>query len=376
MIIRKISAFVYQQFIKRILFLFPADIIHVLFLNFGKFLGKFSFFKWLISKAWSFKNPKLSQKVLGLHFNNPIGLSAGFDYNADLIEILPSLGFGFNTIGTITFERYEGNPAPMIARLIKSRSLLINKGFKNEGIKNVLESIPTDSHKGVRGVSIGVTNKFYKNYEEMIDNLIDGFKVAETYKTFEYYEFNVSCPNLRNITNIDQKINTPSGIEIALKRIEELNVSRPLFIKMPLEYGDGEDVFSLVDAIAHFSFVKGLIFSNLAKDRTNKAFDKNEIANAPVGNFSGKPTEEKSNALLSAVYKKYHDRFILIGTGGVFCAEDAYKKIRNGATLVQMITGMIFQGPQVVGEINAGLLSLLERDGYKNISEAIGVDVK
>jgi dihydroorotate dehydrogenase len=309
-----------------------------------------------------------------MNFNNPVGLSAGFDYNADLVQVLPDLGFGFNTIGTVTFEAYGGNPLPMIARLIKSRSLLINKGFKNEGIQNVLNSVPEGAHKGVRGVSIGVTNKFYNNYEEMINNLIEGFKVADSFKNFDYYEFNISCPNLRNITNIEQKINTPSGIDVALKRISELGISRPIFVKMPLEYSGEDEVFSLVDAISPYSFVKGLIFSNLAKDRTNSAFDKDEIAAAPVGNFSGKPTEEKSNALLGLVYKKYHTRFVLIGTGGVFSAEDAYTKIKNGATLVQMITGMIFEGPQVVGDINAGLATLLKRDGYKKISEAIGVD--
>lgn len=375
MIIRKLSAFVYQNFIKPVLFLISADTIHVLFLRFGKLIGKFSFLKWLIKKSWSYQNAKLRQKVLGLHFENPVGLSAGFDYNADLVEVLPNLGFGFNTVGTVTFEPYGGNSLPMIARLIKSKSLLINKGFKNEGIQKVLNSIPKGVHKGVRGVSIGVTNKFYNSYEEMIDNLIEGFKLAEAYKEFEYYEFNISCPNLKNITNIKQKINTPTGIVLALKRIKELKIVRPVLIKMPLEYSDNDEMFSLIDVIVPYSFVQGLIFSNLAKDRTNKAFDKEEIAQAPVGNFSGKPTEEKSNELLRFAYKKYSSRFILIGTGGVFSAEDAYKKIKNGATLVQMITGMIFQGPQVVGEINSGLVSLLERDGHKNIREAIGFDV-
>ncbi len=372
---RTITAFTYQYIIKKILFLFPADTIHALFLSVGRHLGNYRLVRTSIKYMWSHDDKKLYQNIAGLTVKNPIGLAAGFDYNADLVEVLPCLGFGLNTIGTLTLERYDGNPAPMLGRLQKSRSLLVNKGFKNEGIKKVLSETPHHRTGGVRGVSIGVTNKGYDSYTQMIDNLIEGFRTADTFDNFDYYELNISCPNLRNIKHIDGRLDTPEGLLPALTRIQELDIKRPMFIKMPLE--QPHDVIEkLIETAVPFSYINGLIFSNLVKDRNNPAFDKKEIDQAGMGNFSGKPTEKQSNALLRFAYKKYHERFILIGTGGVFSAEDAYGKIRSGATLVQLITGMVYQGPQLIGEINHGLVQLLKQDGYHSIKDAIGVDVK
>ena len=370
---RTVTAFIYQHIIRNVLFLFPADSVHSVFLSLGRHLGKCKTIRVLTKKLWAYEDKKLQQNVLGLHFKNPVGLAAGFDYNADLVNILPSIGFGFNTVGTLTLNRYDGNPAPMLGRLKKSHSLIVNKGFKNESIIKVLSQIDSSSYDGVRGVSIGVTNKEYPSFNDMIDNLIEGFRVAEQFDLFDYYELNISCPNLRNIKHIDVRLDTPEGILPALIRIQELDIKRPILVKMPLEQPH-ETIAKLIDVIASFPCVKGLILSNLVKDRSNTLFDKEEIAAAGTGNFSGKPTEEQSNALIRFAYKKYHNRFILIGTGGVFSASDAYKKIRYGATLVQMITGMVYQGPQVVGDINQGLSELLLRDGYKHISEAVGVD--
>ena len=371
----KITGFIYRNIIKRILFLFPADSVHALLLHIGKWMGKYDFIKKVTKSMWYFKDTKLRQSMIGLKFENPIGLSAGFDYNADLVGILPYVGFGFHTVGTLTYEPYEGNPAPMLGRLPKSRSLLVNKGFKNEGVKNVLSHMSRQNSGAICGISIGVTNKAYNTFEEMLDNLIAGFKEAEALDTFDYYEFNISCPNLRNIKQLTSELGSPSGIRHALQRINTLGIKRPVFIKMPLERSN-QEMTNLIDAIKPFSFVHGLIFSNLVKDRTNKAFDRCEIEKAGIGNFSGKPVEDQSNNLIRFAYKLYGDRFIIIGTGGVFNAEDAYRKIRSGATLVQLITGMVYQGPQLIGEINRGITELLVRDGYKHISEAIGVDVK
>jgi dihydroorotate dehydrogenase subfamily 2 len=371
---KKITGILYRRVIKKILFLFPADTVHAFFLDMGRWIGKSIFFKKILRMMWKYEDSSLEQIILGLHFKNPVGLSAGFDYNADLIDVVPDMGFGFSTIGTLTHEPYAGNPAPMLGRLPKSRSLLVNKGFKNESINTVLAHVSTRNGKAIRGVSIGVTNKAYESYEEMINNLIVGFQEAEKFDTFDFYELNISCPNLRNIKHLTEQLASKEGLHEALTRLAALKIQRPIFIKMPLEKSL-TDMGLLIESIVPFPFIQGLIFSNLVKDRTNKAFDKNEIAHAGTGNFSGKPVEEKSNELLQFAYKKYNQRFILIGTGGVFTAADAYKKITSGASLIQMITGMIYQGPQVIGEINQGVVALLKKDGYTHITQAIGRDV-
>lgn len=370
---RSFSGYLYRNIIKPILFLFSADTVHSFFLSFGRMLGKGSICRGIIRALWRYDNQRLSQTVCGLEFKNPIGLSAGFDYNADLVNILPDIGFGFHTIGTLTFEAYAGNPAPMLGRLPKSQSLLVNKGFKNEGVLEVLSHLGKADGRAVRGVSIGVTNKPYATYEDMLENLLAGFRDAHMSMQFDYYELNISCPNLRNIKEFTEQLASPDGLLVVLEKLDAFGVHRPFFIKMPLEKTN-EQMKALIDVAVRFPFVKGVIISNLAKDRSNPAFDRCEIEEAGPGNFSGKPTAAHADELIAFVYKKYKSRLIIIGVGGVFNAEDAYKKIRSGATLVQLITGMVYQGPQLIGEINKGLVALLERDGYSSISQAIGVD--
>jgi dihydroorotate dehydrogenase len=362
---------IYKKIIKPILFLFPADDVHHFFLRVGNFLGKFSFFKWITKKTLYYKNDILKQNIYNISFENPIGIAAGFDYDADLIKILPSVGFGFHTIGTVTNLPYGGNARPMLGRLPKSKSLLVNKGFKSMGIDSVLKKINKTEKKIPLGISIGSTNKAYENIDEMADDIILSFNkvIAENY--FDYFELNISCPNLINSENLTNKFDTPSGLKLLLSKVEKISINRPLFIKMYLEKGVDETL-SLAEVASTYLFVNGFIFSNLAKDRTNPSFDKEEIENAGRGNFSGKPTEKITNTLISAVYKKYKDRFIIIGCGGVFTGSDAYEKIKRGATLIQMITGMIYEGPSVIGKINKELAILLKKDGFTNIKEAIG----
>ncbi len=361
---------IYRKIIKPVLFLFPADDVHTHFLWVGHFLGKIGPKRWILKKILAYQNPILKQEIKGLSFENPIGLAAGFDYDADLINILPSVGFGFNTIGTVTYLPYEGNPRPMLGRLPKSKSLLVNKGFKSKGVKAVLEKVSHSKKRIPLGISLGSTNKAYVSIEEMADDIVSSFVEIMKVNYFDYYEINISCPNLIN-SSFKNTFDTKEGLSLLLDKLSSFNFSLPVFIKMHVEKNVGETL-GLVETASNYDWISGLIFSNLVKDRSNKVFDKEEIENAGKGNFSGKPTEKQSNILLGEVYKKYKNRFILIGCGGVFSGDDAYEKIKRGATLIQMITGMVYQGPQQIGIINKEIASLLKKDGYKNISEAIG----
>jgi len=363
--------FLYRKIIKPILFLFKADDVHLLFLKIGSFLGDSKYLKIFTKKIFSYKNKILKTKVVDINFENPIGLSAGFDYDADLIDILPSVGFGYHTIGTVTLFPYEGNTKPMLGRLPKSRSLLVNKGFKNSGIISVLKKINKKEKNIPIGISIGSTNRIYKKIEDMIEDIYLSFEKVLEYDYFDYFELNISCPNLINVEGLKDKFDEPLGFGMLLNKLSYLNINRPLFIKMYLEKNK-EETLTLCEVASTYKFVNGFIFSNLVKDRSNPKFDKKEIESAGRGNFSGKPTEEMTNNLISEVYKKYRDRFVIIGCGGVFTAFDAYEKIRRGASLVQMITGMVYEGPSVIGKINKDLAKLLKKDGYKSISDAVG----
>lgn len=363
--------FLYKKIIKPILFKFSADNVHRLFLKIGYFLGGNKITLFLSKKIFYYKNELLGQKILGINFENPIGLAAGFDYDADLINILPCVGFGFETIGTVTALPYSGNPSPMLSRLPKSKSLLVNKGFKNSGIDSILNKVSLSKKKIPLGISIGSTNKSFCCVDEMINDIYLSFSKSLNTNYFDYMELNISCPNLYNIESLENNIDTQKGLNLLLEKLSKLSFNKPIFIKMHLEK-DVEETLGLIEVSSKYNFVSGFIFSNLAKKRDNDSFDKKEIKMAGRGNFSGKPTERMSNILISAIYRRFKERFIIIGCGGVFDGKDAYEKIKRGASLIQMITGMIYEGPSQIKNINKELVYLLKKDGYKNISEAIG----
>jgi len=362
---------VYRNIIKPILFLFSADSVHKRALESGYFFGHRAFARWLIRALFSYKSDALKQVIAGIHFENPIGLAAGFDYNADLIQITPALGFGFHTIGTITYGAYDGNPAPMLGRLPKSKSLLVNKGFKNAGIKNVLAKVSREKTTIPLGISIGSTNKRYESFQEVVEEITNAFEAALKVNYFRYYELNISCPNLIHVAHLSRKIDDPDGFTELLDALSGLTIQKPIFIKMHLEKSVDETSV-LCEIAVRYPFVKGVILANLAKDRTNPAFHPDEIAEAGKGNFSGKPTETLSNNLVRAVYQRFGKRLAIIGCGGVFNGKDAYEKIRSGASLVQMITGMVYMGPQQVGVINREIDELVRRDGFSSVHDAIG----
>lgn len=344
--------------------------MHDFFTVFGEFLGKFKLLRRLTKIFLGFESKSLSQKINGIYFKNPIGLAAGFDYQARLTQILPSIGFGFETIGTITNKPYQGNPKPRLGRLVKSQSLLVNKGFKNQGIDKVIKKLKKSSFYFPVGISIGKTNATKKmTQNEAVEDVVSAFRKAEkTKKIFSYYELNISCPNLYgNVT-----FYPPKNLRELLQSVTNLKLSKPLFIKMPIEKSD-EEALDMLKVIALFP-VQGVIFGNLQKNRKEPGLDQKEIEKYKMGNFSGKPTFERSNELIKLAFQKYGKKLTVIGCGGVFSGKDAYRKIKLGASLVQLITGLVFEGPQLAAQINRELSENLKKDGFKHISEAIGID--
>ncbi len=367
-IIVKIVSFIYRYVLKNIFFKIDPEVIHTLMTRNGESLGKFFITRKIISLIFNYQNKSLSQTIAGIKYINPVGLSAGFDYEARLTGILPSLGFGFETVGTITNGAYGGNPRPMLARLPKSRSLMVNKGFKNDGADEIIKRLEKNKFKFPVGISIGRTNRSTMTQSQSVTDITQAFKKCEQSScNHTYYELNISCPNLFGTVNFYSSKN----LNQLLTAIDKINISKPVFVKMPIEKNDKE-VLQMLNIIAKHPTISGVIFGNLQKNRQDPSLDPEEVKQFPIGNFSGKPTYNRSNQLIKLAYKKYKNRFIIIGCGGIFSAEDAYTKITLGASIVQLITGMIYNGPQLITEINIGLTDLLEKDGFKNISQAIG----
>jgi dihydroorotate dehydrogenase len=366
----KINGFVYRSFLRKIIFLLNSETIHELLTNFGENIGNFKPFLNILKFFIRVEDVTLEQTLFKIKFSNPVGLAAGFDYDARLTKFTPSLGFGFGSIGTITNHPYEGNPKPWFGRLVKSRSLMVNKGFKNTGIKYILNKLNNYSFEIPIGISIGNTNsvKIFTE-KQAIDDIISAFKMTVSSGiNFSYYELNISCPNL--VGNIS--FYKPGKLKELLVEISKLRLNKPLFIKMPIEKSNDE-VLKMLNIISKFP-IQGVIFGNLQKNKNDPAFKTQEVNKYKVGNFSGKPTEKRSNELIKLTYKTFGKRLLIIGCGGIFNAQDAYRKIKLGATLVQLITGLIFQGPFLPAQINSDLKELLKKDRLGNISEAIGID--
>lgn len=357
----------YRNVVKPVLFKFDPEFVHDRMLAVGNFLGRFEVTKWFTRLMFDYESSALTQEVADLHFRNPVGLAAGFDKNANLVDILPQVGFGAMELGSVTLEAYSGNPKPRLRRLPKSKALVVYYGLMNIGVRKFVTKLQSYSqHRAIVGISVAKTNNSRTATEEQgIQDYYECLQYLESQQIGDYYTINVSCPN----TFGGEPFTTEDRLQKLLAKISSLNIKKPVFIKLPINLTI-EEFDALLRVAVRFK-ITGVVIGNLTKARDPQLIHDRLPADAK-GGISGLPTQKLSNDLISYTYKNYGKQLVIVGVGGIFSAEDAYEKIRRGATLLQLITGMIFQGPQLVGEINRGLTTLLKRDGYENISEAVG----
>ncbi len=371
-IVRHITQKGYKHVVKPLLFKQHPDNVHKHMIKMAKFVGIIPGVR-ALPKLWSYQNINyLTQTVAGLTFRNPVGLSAGLDKDIETPRMMRAVGFGFMTGGSVTWGQYKGNEGGWFYRLPKAQSLVVNAGLPSEGTEVVARRVGkyplSIFNRFPLFVSIAKTNS--KRAANDIDGIRDyaaSLAMFDSEKNVGVLEINISCPNAFG----GEDFKTPERLELLLSTVDALTLDKPVFIKMPISV-PLEQFLALTDvAVAHN--ITGLTIGNLRKDRENANLN-NELPNEVRGNLSGAPNRAISTELVRAAYQRHGKKLVIIGVGGIFTAEHAYQKIRAGATLVQMITGVIFEGPQVVGEINAGLVELLKRDGLDNISQAIGVD--
>ncbi len=360
---------------KEILFKIDAEKVHENVLNIGELCGNLPAVPAVLSSLYSFSDKRLTQTINGIEFKNPVGLAAGFDYDAKLTQILPSIGFGFETIGTVTNMPYEGNPYPRLGRLPKSKSLLVNKGFKSKGAHNISSKLSNKSFEIPIGVSIGRTNSsLLQTQEQSVSDIIQAFTVFEQSNlNISYYELNVSCPNLIH-GNTKITFYSKENLEQLLSEVDKLHILKPVFVKMPIILSN-DLVLEMLQVISDHKLT-GVVFGNLETNKDNPAIIPAEAAVFKMGNFSGKPTFNRSNELIELAYKNFGKTLKVVGCGGIFSARDAFEKISRGATLLELITGMIFEGPALIKNINKGLIKEIEARGFTNIYQAIGCNVK
>jgi dihydroorotate dehydrogenase len=346
--------FAYKNVLKPILFSIDAEKVHDSFVVLGETLGRFAPTRQLTDALFNYKNSALGKDFLGIHFPNPVGLAAGFDYDGRLARILPHVGFGFETIGTVTNKPYEGNTPPRLARLPKSQSLLVNKGFKSSGVEAVAARLNGLSEKApVIGVSVGSSNVAeIDTVNKAIVDYVECFSKLKSIPQIKYFELNISCPN----TLIPESFTEITNFSNLIRDVVNLKLNKPIFIKMPNEL-PLEQADQLVQE-AMKNNINAFVFSNLVKDRTNSEFDRKEIQSVAnlKGNFSGRPTHKGALTNIEYFKNKYGGSVVIVGCGGIFSPADAQRMLTASADLVQLITGMIFEGPQLISTISRSLV--------------------
>ena len=318
------------------------------------------------------KSQALEQELFGLTFKNPVGLSAGFDKNAEVIGPILKLGFGYTEVGTVTPKPQGGNPRPRVFRDPNSGSVINRMGFPNGGLRvfkpNVEKFLDSSNRaEGIIGINIGMN----KDQTNPVDDYC--FLIKELAHLADYLTVNISSPNTPGLRDLQQKDILLELLSKMMKTRQEVCGDNPpaLLVKLApdlTEEQQGEIAGALMEAK-----VDGVILSNTTLDRPNYL---PENFREETGGLSGIPVREKSTAIIRNFYKLTEGKLPIIGVGGISKPEHAYEKIKAGASLVQLYTGMIFEGPEIANNINKGLIDLMKKDGFTTIKEAVGSDYK
>ena len=343
------------SFIRPVLFKIDPELAH-------NFAIKSLKFNYLPKSFFKIENEEMLEiDLFNKKFPNPIGLAAGFDKSAEVYNSIFKFGFGFIEVGTVTPLKQYGNPKPRIFRLERDEALINRLGFNNDGSEIITKRIQKNKKQGILGINIG-PNKQTKNQK---DDFILGLKKFNNLA--DYITINISSPNTENLRNFHQVKKLIELLKIINEEKEKENITIPIMLKISPDIND-----STIDEISEIAInnsIAALILTNTTNVNRNNLVDlkKNEI-----GGLSGKPLEDVSNNIIKKFYKKLSGKIIIIGVGGVDSGKSAYNKIISGASLVQLYTGMIFKGPEVVKNIKKDLINHLKNDGVKNFKEIIG----
>ena len=307
------------------------------------------------------KNSSIEIIVFGKKIFNPVGIAAGFDKDAEVYNSLFRLGFGFVEVGTITPLKQYGNPKPRVFRLEEDEALINRLGFNNSGADIISSRIKSNSPKGLFGINIG-PNKETKNILE--DYLIC---LRKFHTLGDYLTINISSPNTENLRSFHNQNELDELLNAIQEEKQTLKSDIPIAVKISPDI-DETNIEQIAELLVKYNIAAVIISNTTDRNRENLK----NINKLEKGGLSGKPLEKKSNIFINRFYKILKDKIIIIGVGGVDSGKSAYEKIINGASLIQLYTGMVYKGPNVASKISNELIDILKNEGIKNISEAIG----
>ena len=306
-------------------------------------------------------NPLFKTELFNKNLDNPIGIAAGFDKNAEVYNSLFKLGFGFVEVGTITPLKQHGNPKPRVFRLVEDEGLINRLGFNNHGALNIVDRIKSNTQIGLLGINIGPN----KNTENRLNDYVECLRTF--HEVADYITINISSPNTENLRSFHEQTKLNELLETINKEKKNLNSKTPIAVKVSPDIDD-EEINKISEVLLNKN-IEAIIISNTSDASRESLIN---VQKHQKGGLSGKPIEEKSTKLINKFFKILNGRIKIIGVGGVNTGKSAYDKFAAGANYVQLYTGMVFRGPNIVNMIKKELKELLLKDGIKNFSEIIG----
>ena len=357
------------------IFLMEPENAHYAFKRVGVFLGSNPITRGFSSLMWDYNHKSLNIEVDGIEYRNPVGLSAGFDKDGELTKIYPSMGFGLAELGSFTGEVCPGNPGRRLFRMVKSRAIVVWYGLNNQGSEKIasrLAKVDFGRLKvGINAAKSNVTPEF-----ELQESIRDYLKTMTLFKDVgDYFTINISCPNTQDGEPFVDEHNLDALLSAVTQHIRPIT-DKPIYVKLAADISIAE-IDIIVDGCVKHN-MDGFVLTNLAKPSHNTEHLPEEyptvkgLLPAGKGAMSGLPLQRISTDVIRHVYRRTRGTKTLIGVGGVFTAKDAYEKITSGASLLHMITTMIFDGPQNLSEINRGLVQLMKKDGFTSLQQAVG----
>jgi len=335
----------YKNIIRPILFWFDPEKVHYFSFSFLKLITKVPLISTIIKKKYTVENKKLERELFGIKFKNPVGLAAGFDKNAKLFRELSNFGFGFIEIGTLTPKPQEGNPKKRLFRLKKDQAIINRMGFNNDGVACAVENLKKNKNVIIGG-NIG-KNKITPNENAITDYI---FCFEKLFDYVHYFVVNVSSPNTPNLRDLQEK----EPLKALLNALQEVNYKKPnpkpILLKIAPDLSNNQ-LLDIIEIVTETK-IAGVIATNTTLSREN-ILSKNKTE---TGGLSGKPLEKRSTEVIRYLSEKSNKSFPIIGVGGIHSASDAIEKLNAGASLVQVYTGFIYEGPQLVKNINREIL--------------------
>lgn len=363
---------IYRAVLRPLLFRGDAEAIHRLAIRGGEVAGRLRGVRDALVRRNTNTDPRLAIDIGGLHFSSPIGLAAGFDKSGRAVPLLSALGFSHVEVGSVSAEASSGNPGRRLFRLPRDHAIVVHYGLPNDGADRVAARLGSAPRHAVLGINIVSTNRGPDAPPDSDDAVIADYtrSVRRLQGCADYLCLNLSCPNTRDGRDF---FHAPHRLRALIDSLTDVGVHRPLFLKVA-PFKSLADLEGFLATVEPAPFVTGFAV-NLPAGKPAGLATPAAVWSAMPGAVSGRPAAAQADRTLARLYSRMdRRRYRLIGSGGVFSAADAYRKIRLGASLVQLLTALVYEGPGVVPRIHDGLLRLLEADGLRHIGEALGLD--